>query len=77
MNIGGTRLFEYMRKKGYICKNSTEPTQKSMDLGLFKIKKTSINHSDGRISVSITPRVTGKGQQYFINKFLSQKLITV
>lgn len=45
------------------------PTQKSMELGLFEIKETSINHSDGHISISRTPKVTGKGQVYFVNRF--------
>lgn len=47
------------------------PTQKSMDLGLFKIKETAITHSNGSVSISKTPKVTGKGQQYFVNKFLT------
>ena len=46
------------------------PTQKAMDLGLFQIKETSITHSDGHISISKTPKVTGKGQVYFVNKFV-------
>lgn len=47
------------------------PTQRAMNLGLFKIKETTINHSNGTTSISKTPKVTGKGQQYFINKFLN------
>ncbi|MGQ7562287.1 phage antirepressor KilAC domain-containing protein, partial [Streptococcus suis] len=47
------------------------PTQKSMELGLFEIKETTITHADGHISISKTVKVTGKGQQYFINKFLA------
>ncbi|KYP18635.1 Phage antirepressor protein KilAC domain protein [Streptococcus parauberis] len=49
------------------------PTQKSMELKLFEIKETNIQHADGHISINKTPKVTGKGQQYFINKFLGQK----
>ncbi|MDB8863824.1 phage antirepressor KilAC domain-containing protein, partial [Pediococcus acidilactici] len=48
------------------------PTQRAMDLGLFKIKESSISHADGSISVSKTTKVTGKGQQYFVNKFLKE-----
>lgn len=50
------------------------PTQKSMELGLFEVKETAINRSDGSVSVSKTAKVTGKGQQYFINKFLNHEL---
>lgn len=75
VNIGANRLFEWMRKNGYLISgNRTDrnmPTQRAMDLGLFKVKETVVNHSDGHTSISKTPKVTGKGQQYFINKFLS------
>ncbi len=74
VNIGQKRLFEWLRENGYLVKRKgTEynmPTQKSMDLGLFEIKETSITHGDGHITISKTPKVTGKGQVYFINKFL-------
>ena len=50
------------------------PTQRSMELGLFVIKETAINRSDGRISVNKTSKVTGKGQQYFINKLLAKDI---
>lgn len=73
-DIGATRLFAWMRDKGYlISRKGTDwnmPTQKSMELGLFEIKETSISHSDGHVSINKTSKVTGKGQQYFINKFL-------
>lgn len=63
-----------MRTKGYlISRKGTDwnmPTQRAMDLGLFQIKETTINHANGSTSISKTPKVTGKGQQYFINKFL-------
>jgi len=74
-DIGAKRLFAWLRKNGYlISRRGTDwnmPTQKSMELGLFEIKETSISHSDGHSTISKTPKVTGKGQQYFINKFLA------
>lgn len=75
VDIGATRLFKWMRDNGYLISRQGSdwnmPTQRAMNLGLFKIKETSISHSDGSVSVSKTTKVTGKGQQYFINKFLS------
>lgn len=75
IDIGGRRLFEWLRANGYLIKRKgtdyNMPTQKSMDLGLFEVKETTINHSDGHITTNRTPKVTGKGQQYFINKFLN------
>ena len=74
IDTGQNRLFKWLREKGYlISRKGTDynmPTQKSMNLGLFKIKETSITHSDGHVTITKTPKVTGKGQQYFINKFL-------
>lgn len=74
IDIGATRLFRWLRENGYLINRKGSdwnmPTQKAMDLGLFKIKETTINHPDGTTSISKTPKVTGKGQQYFINKFL-------
>ncbi|MCR1896446.1 phage antirepressor KilAC domain-containing protein [Ligilactobacillus murinus] len=74
VNIGATRLFAWMRENGYlISRKGTDwnmPTQRSMELGLFNIKETTITHSDGHTTISKTTKVTGKGQQYFINKFL-------
>lgn len=71
--IGQKRLFEWLRKNGYLIKrygaDYNSPTQRAMELGLFKIKETAITHSDGHVTVSRTVKVTGKGQQYFINKF--------
>ena len=79
IEIGQNRLFAWMRKHGYlISRKGTDynmPTQKAMNLGLFKIKETTITHSDGHISVNKTPKVTGKGQQYFVNKFLKMEEI--
>lgn len=77
VNIGATRLFKWMREKGYLINRKGSdwnmPTQKAMNLGLFKIKETPINHSNGTTSISKTPKVTGKGQQYFVNKFLKEQ----
>lgn len=71
--IGQKRLFNWMREQGYLIKRAgadyNSPTQRAMEMGLFKIKETAISHSDGHVSVSKTTKVTGKGQQYFINKF--------
>lgn len=78
IEIGQNRLFAWMRNHGYlISRKGTDynmPTQKAMNLGLFKIKETTITHSDGHISVNKTPKVTGKGQQYFVNKFLEMEV---
>lgn len=72
--IGGTRMFAYLRENGYLIKqfgsDYNMPTQKSMELGLFEIKTTPVFHNSGKVSVSKTPKVTAKGQQYFIKKFL-------
>lgn len=74
--IGQKRLFCWMREQGYLIKRAgadyNSPTQRAMELGLFKIKETAISHSDGHVSVSKTTKVTGKGQQYFINKFCGE-----
>ena len=75
IQIGQNRLFAWMREHGYLGtrgSNRNVPTQRSMELGLFKTKETVINHSDGHTTVNITTKVTGKGQQYFINKFLGE-----
>ena len=77
--IGANRLFSWMRENGYLIKRKGSdwnmPTQRSMDLKLFEIKETNVQHADGHISVNKTPKVTGKGQQYFINKFLNQEYL--
>lgn len=73
IDIGQKRLFEYMRKNGYLIKSGNSknmPTQKSMELGLFEVKERTINNPDGTIRVTKITKVTGKGQTYFINKFL-------
>lgn len=75
VEIGATRLFTWLRSHGYLIKRNGRdwnmPTQKSVELGLIRVKETSITHSDGHITVNKTPLITGKGQQYFINKFLA------
>lgn len=75
VNIGGNRLFAWMRENGYLVRRKgmdyNMPTQKSMEMGLFEVKETVITHSDGHITTNKTPKVTGKGQVYFINKFLA------
>lgn len=74
VDIGGKRLFEWLRENGFLCKRNGSdynmPTQKAMEMGLFEIKETTINHADGHITVNKTPKITGKGQIYFVNKFL-------
>ena len=69
-------FFNFMRENGFLIKQKGEsynlPTQKSMYMELFEIKETAVTHSDGHISVNKTSKVTGKGQQYFINVFLSE-----
>lgn len=77
VDIWATRLFSWLRSHGYLIKRNGRdwnmPTQKSVERGLIRVKETSITHSDGHITVSKTPLVTGKGQQYFINKFLDRE----
>lgn len=75
INIGQNRLFEWLRNNGYLIRRQGSdynmPTQRAMEMGLFEIKETTITHSDGHIHVSKTPKVTGKGQVYFVNLFVS------
>ena len=74
VDTGQNRLFDWMRNNGYLIRREgtdyNMPTQRSMELGLFEIKETSITHADGHVTVNKTPKVTGKGQQFFINMFL-------
>lgn len=75
VEIGQNRLFKWLRENGYLMKTGSSynmPTQRSMEQELFEVKETSITHSDGHITVQKTPKVTGKGQQYFINRFLTK-----
>ena len=72
MDIGQNRLFRLLQADGYLGKsgsNRNVPTQKAMDLGLFRIKETTITHADGHTTISRTPKVTGKGQRYLIDKY--------
>ena len=74
--VGQNRLFEQLRNEGFLISRKGNsynmPTQRAMELGLFRIKETAITHSDGRVSLNKTPKVTGKGQQYFINRFIGK-----
>lgn len=76
--IGQNRLFEMLRRDGYLCSAKggmwNMPTQKAMNLGLFEVKETTIVHSDGHVSISKTTKVTGKGQVYFVTRFLDGRL---
>lgn len=76
VDIGQRRLLQWMRDNGYLIRREgtdrNMPTQRAMELGLFSIKETAITCPDGRIRVTKTVRATGKGQQYFINKFLDK-----
>lgn len=73
--VGANRLFAWLRNNGFLIRRDGSdwnmPTQKSMELELFRVKETAVVHSDGHTSLSKTPKVTGKGQQYFIDGFLS------
>ena len=74
--VGQNRLFEQLRNEGFLISRKGNsynmPTQRAMEMGLFRIKETAITHSDGRVSLNKTPKVTGKGQQYFINRFIGK-----
>ena len=76
VEIGQNRLFDWMRQKGFLIRRQgtdyNMPTQKAMELGLFEIKETSVVHSAGNVTINKTPKVTGKGQVYFISRFLSE-----
>lgn len=77
VDMGEKRLFTWLRGHGYLInRKGTDwnmPTQYSMERGLFRIKETTVNHSDGHTTVNKTPKVTGKGQIYFVNKFLGKQ----
>lgn len=81
IDIGQNKLFQWLRSNGYLISRRgdswNQPTQKSMDLELFELKKTNINHADGHTTTNTTTKVTGKGQQYFVNKFLNQERLTL
>ena len=72
VDVGQNRLFAMLREDGYLGNvggNRNVPTQRAMDLGLFRIKETAVTHSDGHVTISRTPKVTGKGQQYFVKRY--------
>ena len=72
VDVGANRLFERLRNEGFLGKygsNYNVPTQRSMELGLFRIKETAIQHSDGHVTLQRTPKCTGKGQRYFIKRY--------
>lgn len=78
VDIGQNRLFRFLREKGYLCGTGERynlPTQRSMDAGWFEIKETTIGNPDGSIRITRTVKVTGKGQQYFLNLFLADKAV--
>lgn len=76
VNIGARRLFEWMRQNGYLMRKGEArnmPTQRSMEAGLFEVKETTITNGDGSVRITRTTKVTGKGQQFFVNKFLKER----
>ena len=77
-DIGQKRLFQWMRDNGYLIKRNgadyNSPTQRAMEMGLFRIKESTVVKPDGSTSINKTTKVTGKGQQYFINKFLGNQI---
>ena len=74
VETGQKRFFEWLRENGYLIKRKgadwNMPTQKAMERGLFEVKESAVNNPDGSVRINKTTKVTGKGQQYFINKFL-------
>lgn len=72
VEVGQNRLFAMLREDGYlgnVGSNRNVPTQRAMEMGLFRIKETAVTHSDGHVTISRTPKVTGKGQQYFVKRY--------
>lgn len=77
LTVGQNRLFAMLREDGYlgnVGNNRNVPTQRAMDLGLFRIKETAVTHSDGHVTINRTPKVTGKGQIYFIKRYCPKQL---
>lgn len=70
VEIGQNRLWKWMRDNKYICKANTQPTQRAMEQGLFRVIERSVVDGNGCTRLCLTTKVTGKGQQYFINQFL-------
>jgi phage antirepressor YoqD-like protein len=80
VEVGQNRLFERLREEGYLMKDGSSrnmPTQRAMEMGLFEVKETTINRSDGGIDVKRTPKVTGRGQIFFVNKFCGKNTALV
>ena len=79
IDIGQNRLFDWLRNNGYLIKAKRAdwnmPTQSAMDMKLFEVKERTINNPDGSVKITRTTKVTGKGQTYFVNKFLNQKAV--
>lgn len=73
MDIGQNRLYDRLRQEGFIMKNSTIPTQRAMELGLFRVIERSIMQPNGTTRITQTTKVTGKGQQYFVNRYIGMK----
>lgn len=72
VDVGQNRLFSMLREDGYLGKsgsNRNVPTQRAMEMGLFRIKETAITHSDGHVTINRTPKITGKGQRYFVDRY--------
>lgn len=72
-NIGQNRLFELLRKEGFLIKDGSRknmPTQRAMEMGLFRVKERAISNPDGTVRTTLTTLVTGKGQQFFVNRYL-------
>ena len=77
VEVGQNRLFAMLREDGYlgnVGSNRNVPTQRAMEMGLFRIKETAVTHSDGHVTLSRTPKVTGKGQRYFIKRYCPKQL---
>ena len=81
IDTGEKRLFHWLRSNGYLVKRKgtdyNMPTQKSLELGVIETKERTINNPDGSIRITKTPKVTGKGQQYFINKFIEESNLNI
>lgn len=78
VDIDQNRLFAWMREEGYLGKsgcNYNKPTQRSVEMGILKVKETAVHHADGHVTLKRTPKVTGKGQRYFIEKFSGGSLL--
>lgn len=78
VEVGQNRLFAWLREDGYLGRsgsNRNVPTQRSVEQGLFRIKETAVTHSDGHVTVSRTPKVTGKGQRYLMERYCAAREI--